>query len=223
MAARPEVLFPLFRRAGRVGRDRPQDRARLCGVGHCHAARPAVPPATWRDRPAPSQHAWGLEFPAIATVEVVVGAHHAPRTRGRPYRVFVQDAEMEFQLVFFHARGDYLQKLLPTGQRRVVSGKVELFDGIAQMVHPDHVLRPDDRRAAAVRAGPRAVRGRVAKGHEPRDCRRAGAVPHLEDWIDPALKAQKAGPTGPTRCRMAHAPQGLATGDRRRAPRAACL
>ena len=36
---------------------------------------------------------------------------------------------------------DYLQKLLPTGQRRLVSGKVELFDGIAQMVHPDHVLR----------------------------------------------------------------------------------
>ena len=34
--------------------------------------------------------------------------------------------------------------LLPTGQRRLVSGKVELFDGIAQMVHPDHVLRPEE-------------------------------------------------------------------------------
>jgi ATP-dependent DNA helicase RecG len=39
---------------------------------------------------------------------------------------------------------DYLQKLLPTGQRRLVSGKVELFDGIAQMVHPDHVLRVEE-------------------------------------------------------------------------------
>ena len=56
----------------------------------------------------------------------------------------VRDAALEFQLVFFHARADYLQKLLPTGQRRLVSGKVELFDGIAQMVHPDHVLRPEE-------------------------------------------------------------------------------
>ena len=56
----------------------------------------------------------------------------------------MRDAQTEFQLVFFHARGDYLQKLLPTGQRRLVSGRVELFDGIAQMVHPDHVLRPEE-------------------------------------------------------------------------------
>jgi ATP-dependent DNA helicase RecG len=42
--------------------------------------------------------------------------------------------------VFFHARDDYLRRILPTGARRVVSGKVELFDGVAQMVHPDHVL-----------------------------------------------------------------------------------
>ena len=38
------------------------------------------------------------------------------------------------RLNIFHARGDFLQKLLPTGQRRLISGKVELFDGIAQMV-----------------------------------------------------------------------------------------
>ncbi len=78
------------------------------------------------------------------TVEVEVGRHLPPASKGRPYRVMVRDAALEFQLVFFHARGDYLQKLLPTGQRRLVSGKIELFDGIAQMVHPDHVLRPEE-------------------------------------------------------------------------------
>ena len=82
--------------------------------------------------------------PATLTVEVEVGMHVPPRTKGRPYRVHVRDAKLEFQLVFFHARADYLQKLLPTGQRRVVSGKVELFDGVAQMVHPDHVLRVEE-------------------------------------------------------------------------------
>ena len=37
--------------------------------------------------------------------------------------------------------------MLPAGQRRIVSGRVELFDGIAQMVHPDHILRPDEAEA----------------------------------------------------------------------------
>ncbi|MCX8509953.1 MAG: ATP-dependent DNA helicase RecG, partial [Rhodobacteraceae bacterium] len=82
--------------------------------------------------------------PVTVTVEVTVGAHVPPRRKGGPARVFVQDSATEFQLVFFHARGDFLQKLLPTGQRRLISGKVEIFDAIAQMVHPDHVLRLEE-------------------------------------------------------------------------------
>jgi ATP-dependent DNA helicase RecG len=72
-----------------------------------------------------------------------VGRHRPPSGRG-PYRVEVDDAATRFELVFFHARGDYLQRLLPTGARRVVSGRLELFDGVAQMAHPDHVLPPEE-------------------------------------------------------------------------------
>ena len=82
-------------------------------------------------------------LPGHATLEVTVRAHRKPSGRG-PYRVEVEDAQTAFQLVFFHARGDYLERLLPIGARRVVSGKVELFDGMAQMAHPDHVLPPED-------------------------------------------------------------------------------
>lgn len=56
----------------------------------------------------------------------------------------VRDQAVDFQLVFFHARGDFARALLPTGQRRLVSGKVEVFDGMAQIVHPDEALRPDE-------------------------------------------------------------------------------
>src|SRR4029079_4883050 len=38
---------------------------------------------------------------------------------------------------FFNARKDYLQKLLPVGERRYVSGKIGLYDHMLQMVHPD--------------------------------------------------------------------------------------
>jgi ATP-dependent DNA helicase RecG len=143
MAGRPEALFPLF-----AGLDT------LDGVGPKTAqAFDGIGVATPRDLLFHLPHGvidrarrdtiQGLIFPTVATVAVTIGAHFPPRARG-PYRVQVTDAQAEFQLVFFQARGEYLKNLLPTGQRRLVSGKVELFDGIAQMVHPDHVLRVED-------------------------------------------------------------------------------
>ncbi len=153
----------------------------------------------------------GAEFPSTLTVEVTVGAHVPPRRKGGPARVFVKDAETEFQLVFFHAKGDYLQRLLPTGQKRLVSGKIELFDGLAQMVHPDHVLRPEE-------AG-------ELPDHEPvypltagitqKVMHKAAAsaltrVPDLRDWIDPALKAREGWTDWADAIRAAHAPRGLA-------------
>ena len=85
-----------------------------------------------------------VALPATVTVEVEVGLHFPPPSRGRPYRIMVRDAKLDFILVYFHAKGEFLQALLPTGQRRIVSGKVELFDGVAQMPHPDHVLRVEE-------------------------------------------------------------------------------
>lgn len=210
MAARPEVLFPLF--AALDG---------LEGVGPKTArAFEGLDIATPRDLLFHLPHGvidrrrrstlQGLDFPAIATVDVVVGAHHAPRVRGRPYRVFVQDAEMEFQLVFFHARGDYLQKLLPTGQRRVVSGKVELFDGIAQMVHPDHILRPEEAESLPQFEPVHALCAGVSQKLLSRAINGAlDRVPKLEEWIDPALKAQKAWPDWADALQAAQAPQNL--------------
>ncbi len=56
----------------------------------------------------------------------------------------VEDDQTSFQLVYFHARGDYLEKLLPTGSRQIVSGRVEVFDSVAQMVHPEHAVPEDE-------------------------------------------------------------------------------
>jgi ATP-dependent DNA helicase RecG len=84
------------------------------------------------------------DLPSVVTVEVEVGLHQPNAIKGRPYRVMVEDAQNTFQLVFFHAREDWLRKQLPAGQRRVISGKLEVFDGLAQMVHPDYILRVDE-------------------------------------------------------------------------------
>ncbi|MGL4281580.1 MAG: ATP-dependent DNA helicase RecG, partial [Albidovulum sp.] len=144
------------------------------------------------------------------TVEVTVGAHVPPRRKGGPARVFVRDAETEFQLVFFHAKGDYLQKLLPTGQRRLVSGKIELFDGLAQMVHPDHVLRPEEagelpefEPVYPLTAGITQKVMQKAAGSA------LARVSRLAEWIDPALKAQEGWLGWAEAVRAAHAPRHL--------------
>ena len=182
--SRPIQLFPLFaeletlegvgaktaRAFAALGVERPKDLLFLLP----HSAVDRSRKASIRD----------VVPPCTVTVEVEVGLHQPPRTKGRPYRIFVRDQELEFQLVFFHARADYLHKLLPTGQRRLVSGKVELFDGIAQMVHPDHVLRPEE----AAELPPFEPVYPLTAGLSAKVLRRAIAhslerVPALPEWI----------------------------------------
>ena len=209
--SRPAVLFPLFAGLETLDGVGPKTARHLAQLG---VERPrdlifTLPYAVVDRRRRATIN--GVPFPSTLTVEVTVGAHLPPRRKGGPARVFVRDAETEFQLVYFHARGDQLQKLLPTGQRRLVSGKIELFDGLAQMVHPDHVLRPeeagdlpDHEPVYPLTAGisqkvmQKAVASALAR------------LPDLPDWIDPALKAREGWPDWAAAVRAAHAPQSLA-------------
>ena len=81
----------------------------------------------------------------LATITVTVTSHMAP-PRGRknvPFRVYCADETGEIELVFFRARPDYIQRLLPVGQQRIISGRVENYAGKLQMSHPDHVISPE--------------------------------------------------------------------------------
>ena len=80
---------------------------------------------------------------AIATFDCLVIKHdRPPRGVRRPYRVFCENETGALELVFFHAHDDYVAKQLPIGERRLISGRVELFQGRVQMAHPDHILPP---------------------------------------------------------------------------------
>jgi ATP-dependent DNA helicase RecG len=78
----------------------------------------------------------------VVTVSVTVEEHRAPpphRSRA-PYRILTSDDTGTLTLTFFNARKDYLEKLLPQGATRYVSGTAEFYDGMLQMVHPDRVV-----------------------------------------------------------------------------------
>ena len=128
------------------------------------------------------------------TVEVEVGLHQPASRRTRPYRVHVRDALTEFQLVFFHAREDWLRRTLPAGQRRIVSGRVELFDGLAQMVHPDHILRPGEDALPAYEPVYPLTEGLTPARHDPRRHEALARAPDLPEWIEPSLKRRREWP-----------------------------
>ena len=142
--SRPAVLFPLFADLVTLAGVGPKTAKAMAGLG---VERPKdllflLPHGGVDRRRLDSVR--DATLPATVTVEVTVGAHHPPTGRGRSYRVSVRDAAQDFQIVFFHARGDYLKSLLPMGQRRIISGRAEMFDGVVQLVHPDHVLPPEE-------------------------------------------------------------------------------
>ncbi|MCB1340899.1 MAG: ATP-dependent DNA helicase RecG [Pseudooceanicola sp.] len=151
----------------------------------------------------------GADLPAILTVEVEIGAHRPPRSKGGAYRIHVEDSAADFQLVFFHARGDYLARLAPKGSRRLVSGRVEIFDGMAQMVHPDHVLPPEE--AAEIPAFEpvyHLTQGVTQKTLFKATRAALGRAPQLAEWIDPAQKASAAWPDWTVALAACHAPEG---------------
>ncbi len=143
---RPEILFPFF-----------SDTTSLPGVGGRIAASLEKVAGTrildllWHlpvdliDRRA-SPKLSDIKFDQVATLEVTVGKHDiAPAKSRKPYRVWCHDDSSTIQLIFFHPRHDYLAKQLPEGEKRLVSGKVEIYNGQLQMSHPDYIL-PSEKR-----------------------------------------------------------------------------
>ncbi len=147
----------------------------------------------------------------VVTVSVTVEEHRGPppnRPRA-PYRVVTSDdTNMTLTLTFFHARGDYLEKLLPVGQKRYVSGIAELYDGNLQMVHPDRVV---DEKGFADLPLVEPVYP-LTEGLGLGNLRKAmdGAltrIPELPEWQDEAWAARERFPAFADALRTLHKPQ----------------
>ncbi|TNC08407.1 ATP-dependent DNA helicase RecG [Methylobacterium terricola] len=76
------------------------------------------------------------------TLGVTVVAHRPPQMGGgrKPFRVLVEDQTGDITLVFFNLPRARIEKMLPLGSHRYVSGRIELWDGFRQMVHPSRIL-----------------------------------------------------------------------------------
>ncbi|WP_439522659.1 ATP-dependent DNA helicase RecG [Marivita sp.] len=210
MSGRPEILFPLFGDLSGLKGVGPKTTDTL---GHMGIELPrdllyTLPHSVVDRRVRDSVQ--GADLPGTLTVEVVIGQHRPPRNKGGAYRVTVEDAKTAFQIVFFHARGDYVARILPFGARRIVSGKVEFFDGMAQMVHPDHVLLPDEADTLPDFEPVYPLTAGITQKTMVKAATDAlGRAPDLAEWADAALVERENWPNWRAAMEMAHAPQGV--------------
>jgi len=129
----------------------------------------------------------------IVTLTVTVSEHIPSPNKRLPYRVKCLDETGYLELVFFHPRVKYLEQQLPIGEKRVVSGRVEYFQGIPQMSHPDTIVTEDER-PLVERVDP-TYPLTAGLNHKPLLKAVRAAIPQapaLKEWVDPEmLKREK--------------------------------
>jgi ATP-dependent DNA helicase RecG len=158
-----------------------------------------------RARPALAEAVPG----AIVTVEVLVERHRPPppgKTRA-PYRVLVSDATGDLTLVWFNAHRSRIEALCPVGETRVVSGRIELFDGMRQMVHPDRVLTAEQAATMPLVEPVYPLTEGLAAGVVRRAAEGAlQRLPGLSEWQDARHVALRGWPDFATALRRVHMP-----------------
>lgn len=142
----------------------------------------------------------------LVTVEVTIEAH-MPGFQARPYRVRVRDETGFLTLGYFRANPQILQRMMPVGSRRVISGKIDFYGAERQMMHPDLIYDP------AAKDPPPLLEPvyRLSEGVNNRMVSRTiraalATLPDVPEWIEPSLK-QREGWLGFTEAlRSVHAP-----------------
>lgn len=208
---RPPALFPLFAAIDTLPGIGPKGRAALEQMG-IDKPRDLVLtlPASGITRRRIARIA-DARAPEIVTITVTVTRHHPPQVRGRPFRVHCTDGEGDLTLVFFRPRDNWIESQLPVGARRILSGKLELFDGLAQMVHPDHILADGEALPPSFEPVYPLSAGLTQKGMAKAVDAALTRLPPVEEWIDPQLIAQRGWPSFADALHQAHAPQSPGT------------
>jgi ATP-dependent DNA helicase RecG len=208
---RPEILFPLF-----------QDVTALPGIGPrlatlvAKVAGPRVKdvaflkPTGLVDR---SRRVSVADAPEdeIVTLTGTVEEHIPGRRQGQPYKVRLFDETGFLHLVYFRGRPDYLQRVLPVGEKRIVSGRCERYGSEIQMLHPDLVMTEEEAaQTPLIEPVYPLTAGLVAKTMRKAVHGAVSLVPALPEWLDAELTGEDDWPDFRTAVQQLHAPQSAA-------------
>jgi len=190
---RPDILNPLFAEVTSLkgvgpGLAKPLERLRIARVVDVAFHLP-----TGHIDRFPRDELMVSDAGRVIAIPLTVKEHRVSSSPRGPTRVRAEDARgNSVALVYFGGNSGWVKKLLPIGETKVVSGRLDLYGQDLQIVHPDL--------------------GDSAEGFREREAiyplsegitsRRLGALaaqaversPELPEWIEPGLKAQRGWP-----------------------------
>ena len=151
-----------------------------------------------------------------ATLKLHVDRHEAPPRNmpSRPHRVFAHDETADIQLVYFGGHGGWVEKLLPVGEERYVSGTIGFFNGEKQITHPDYVLEVD-KFASLPLVEPvyPLTQGLSSKALTKLIREVLGTLPDLPEWTSSERMEQFKWPVFRTAMTAVHAPEQPSDGE----------
>ncbi|KQU04905.1 ATP-dependent DNA helicase RecG [Methylobacterium sp. Leaf469] len=144
------------------------------------------------------------------TLGVTVTEYRPPQAGAgkRPFRVLVEDATGDITLVFFGMPAPRVEKMLPLGAHRYITGRIDLYDGHRQMVHPARII--DEAGLAALPAVEPvygATEGLTSRAISKLAHAALERLPVLPEWQDPAWLARESLPTFADALRAEHRPE----------------
>jgi len=76
----------------------------------------------------------------VASFQVRVETYEEPpRERNLPFKVMCRNMSGFLQIIYFKMKADVIKAMLPLDEERIISGKVEHYGQIVQIMHPDRV------------------------------------------------------------------------------------
>ncbi|MGN6622124.1 MAG: ATP-dependent DNA helicase RecG [Sphingomonas sp.] len=131
------------------------------------------------------------------TIAITLTATDYRVSAGRgPIRAHAADAKGNIvRLVYFGGNSGWVKKLLPLGEPRRVSGRLDMYGQELQIVHPDYVLPIDEAADAPTREAIYPLsEGLTARRMAQLAAQAIERAPDLSEWIEPGLKARHEWP-----------------------------
>ncbi|MDF0489481.1 ATP-dependent DNA helicase RecG [Sphingomonas sp. H39-1-10] len=130
------------------------------------------------------------------TIVITLTPREIRSSNGRgPTRVQATDAAGNYvSLLYFGGHPGWAKKLLPIGEPRRVSGKLDMYGQDLQIVHPDYVLPLDEAEPGGREAIYPLSEGLTSRRMGQLAAQAIERAPDLPEWIEPGLLARKGWP-----------------------------
>jgi ATP-dependent DNA helicase RecG len=202
---RPDILNPLFAEVEVLKGVGPQLMKPLKKLGLTRIVDLAFHlPVSWIDRKRVDRLD-AADVGRVITVELTARDYRQSGPKG-PLRIHAADAGGDYVTLTYFRNPGWAKQQLPLGKTRLVSGKLDRYGQELQMVHPDHVLPPEEADQLPAREPVYALsEGLTNRRMGDFAAQALARLPALAEWIESSLKAQREWPDWPSALAAAHA------------------